>query len=154
MFFSAITTFDRIQGASANEVINNKSSYSLIFIRNDTNAFTLIERGSKVIDCQSVDPCTDNTDDHHAEVVDEESRAADHDTSDSHGCADIEMQVFIHDLAENVQAACRSVDAEHKRLADGEQEDETDEVKPHIAHAQTATHHTLTNTHEHFARTA
>ena len=55
-----------------------------MLIGDDTNALALVEGCSEIIDGQSVDPCTDDTDDDHAEIVNEESGAADDDTTDGH----------------------------------------------------------------------
>ena len=116
MFLAAITALNLIQGAPANEFLHDILAYPFGFFRDDADTLALIKRGCEIIDSEAVDPRTDDTDDYHTEIIDEESRAADDHTADGNRRTDIEMEVFIDDLTEDVQATGRSVDAEHNRL--------------------------------------
>ena len=120
VFFSAISTFDLINRAPTHERVHDKLADPFGFIRDDTYPFASVKGGGEVIDRQAVDPCTDDTDDNHAEVIDEERGTADDDTTDCDGSTDIEVQVLINDLTNDVESSGRSIDAEENRLADTE----------------------------------
>ena len=143
VFLSAVTAFDGIDRASANEGIHDVLADTIGFVGDDVDAFAFIERGSEIVNCQAVDPGSDDTDDDHAEIVDEERGAADDDTSDSNRCADIEMEVLVHDLTQYIQSSGGGIDAEQDGLTDTKQEHEADEIEPHIAISQTTAHHAV-----------
>ena len=99
MLFAAVTALDLVYRATANEVLHNIFTYALGFRGHDAHALATVKRSGEIVDRQTVDPRTDNTDDHHAEVVDQERSTADDDTADSYRRTDIEMQVFVDDLS-------------------------------------------------------
>ena len=123
-----------VEGAAAVQLVDDIAADAVVFLRNDTDAFAVVERGGEVVDHETVNPGADKTDDYHAEVVDEECGAADNGTGDGDRGADVEVEVLVDYLGEDVQSAGGGVDAEHKGLRSTQKQDEAAEVEPGIAH--------------------
>ena len=99
MFFSAIAALHFVQRATAHEVLHYIFTYALGLPGHDTHALAPVKRSGEVVDRQAVDPRTDNSDHHHAEVIDQEGGTADDHAADSYRRTNIEMQVFVDDLS-------------------------------------------------------
>ena len=61
MFLAAVTALYLIQRASAYKILNDILTYALGFRRNDAHALALIEGSCEIVNRQTVDPCTDDT---------------------------------------------------------------------------------------------
>ena len=116
------------------QLVDDVAAYAVIVFRHDAHSLAVVQRGGEVIDHQSVDPGADKSDDHHAEGVDEECRAADDGTGDAHRGPNVEVQILVHNLGQNVETAGGGVDAEHQSLCGTQQQHEAAEVQPRVAH--------------------
>ena len=116
------------------QFVNNITADAVVLLRHDAHPLAVVERGSEIVHHQAVNPCADKSDDHHTEIVDEESRAADNSTSNAHRRANVEMQILVYNLGQNVQSARRGVDAEHQCLRRTQQQYKAAEVQPRVAH--------------------
>ena len=68
---------DLVEGAAAMQFIDDVVADAVVIFRHDADALAVVEGGGEVVDHQAVNPGADETDGHHAEVVDEEGRTAD-----------------------------------------------------------------------------
>ena len=105
-----------------------------MLVGDDADTLAPAQARHEIVHDDAVDPRADQADDHQAERVHEEGRAADDHARDRHRQPDVEMQVLVDDLGEDVQAARRGVDAEHDGLGHAQDEHEADQVEPEVAH--------------------
>ena len=105
-----------------------------MLVGDDADALAPAQARHEVVHDEAVHPRADQADDHEAEGVDGEGRAADDHPGDRHRQADVEVQVLVDDLREDVQSARRGVDAEHQGLGHAQDEHEADQVEPQVPH--------------------
>ena len=86
------------------KVVNDETSDAVVVLRNHTHPLPIIEHGRKVIHYHTINPCTYQTHNDHAEIVDEECRAADDGTRDADRGTYIEMKILIDNLSEYVES--------------------------------------------------
>ena len=153
MQFAAIAALDVIERTATHQVLDDITADTFRLVGDDADTLALVERGGEIVDGKTVDPRTGKTDDHHAEVVDQEGGAADDSTGDRYRLADIVVDVLVDDLSQDIESSGGGIDAEHKGLASREEQHEAEQVEPYIALLQAARHDGRANRLQHLAGT-
>ena len=93
------------------ELINDIFADALVIFRDNAEFLVVVEGSGEVVDHETVNPSTDEADDDHTEVIDEEGRAADNGAGNGDGGTDVEVEELVDNLGQDVETTSGSVDA-------------------------------------------
>ena len=132
---AAVTADDLVQGAAALQGFGDViADFFLMSLRDDADALAAVDRSHEVVQGEAVEPSAHQAEHDQTERIDGEGGTADDGAGDGHGHADVEVQVFVDDFGQDVQAARGGIDAEQDGLRDAHHQDEDDQVHQRVAH--------------------
>ena len=129
-----ITANHFVQRTTTHQFVNDIAADTVIIFGNNADSLLVVETRREIIDHQTVNPGADETDNHHIERVDGKGRAANDGACHRHRSPDVKMQILIDNFGQNIKTASGSIDFEQNRLGCTQNQHETDQIEPNIAH--------------------
>ena len=99
------SSFYFIQGTSSDKFLNNVFADSVIVLGNNADPLSAVEALHEIVDCQTIEPGTDDTDYNHPETVsgDEYGRQTDCNASESDTGSYVNVHQLVHNHSHDVQ---------------------------------------------------
>lgn len=122
-----------VDGDSALERFDDVTFKIIIVLGDDADADLSGELVNEVVQNETAEVSGQGADNHGLEIVGKVGACDGHKTSDDDGFSEVHMEIFVHDLRDNVETAGRSVRVKEDSLSVADHDDHSDHVQSDIS---------------------
>lgn len=126
-----------VDGDSALECFDDVALEIIVVLGDHADADLSGELVDKVVQDEAAEVGGQGADDHGLEVVGKVGACDGHKTSDDDGFSEVHMEIFVHDLRDNVETAGRSVGVKEDSLSVADHDDHSHHVQGDISCGRT-----------------
>ncbi len=126
-----------VDGDSALECFDDVALEIIVVLGDHADADLSGELVDKVVQDEAAEVGGQGADDHGLEVVGKVGACDGHKTSDDDGFSEVHMEIFVHDLRDNVETAGRSVRVKEDSLSVADHDDHSHHVQGDISCGRT-----------------
>ena len=122
-----------VDGDTSLERLDDVTFKIIIVLGDDTDADLSGELVNEVVQNETAEVSGQGSDDHGLEIVGKVGACDGHKTSDDDGFSEVHMEIFVHDLRDNVETAGRSVRVKEDSLSVADHDDHGDHIHSDIS---------------------
>lgn len=129
-----VSAMGLVDGTAGIQIVQDELLELVLMLGNDADALALDKAEDEMVEDDAGQIGADDGQNGGLEIIEENRRTGDDHTGEDRRLADIDAEELVEDLGDDIDTARRGVKVEQNGLADGTEEDKTEQVGQRIAH--------------------